>query len=137
MAGSGRAHAQQSADVRIMAITATTEVAQVASGVNSLAPRRLTKFVGSAARPAAAVLEVRWQAPRTGVPRGTVARLDYRQAGQPGQRLMEESLESGATGERETRFVIPLEPGGRVSSWRVRIVQGARVLSERTSSSWR
>ncbi len=137
VAWSGRAQAQNPADVRIVAIAATTEVARAASDVNSLTPRRLTKFVSSAERPATAVLDVRWQAPRAGVPADTVARLDYRRAGQPGLSLLEERLEAGASGERTTRFAIPLEPGGRVSSWRVRIVQGARVLSERTSSSWR
>lgn len=137
LAGVRPVAAQAPDAVRILGITATSRVAQASSGVNSLVARRLTKFVDTASSGSEAVLEINWRAPRAGLPAGAVVRLDYRRDDDPVVRRLEQRYGSAVTGDRTTRFAVPLAPGGRISSWRVQVWNGPQVAGERASASWR
>lgn len=129
--------AQTQADVRILSITATTVVANAAAQVNSLAARRLTKFTDATPAGVRALLRVDWRAPKTGLPGGTVVRLQYRRDEEETVRVLREAYPSTVQGDHSTTFTIPLTPNGRISSWRVQVLSAGRLVAERTSASWR
>lgn len=139
LAGAQQAAAQGSGEARILRVTATTEVAVAEMATDNLGGVRLTKFVEDSREAPQAVLVVAWRAPRSGLPAGAIVRLDYRRDNAPDLRTKDLRVDEPVTGERVTRFSLPLpaDGAGRISAWRVQVLHGGRVLDEKTSASWR
>jgi hypothetical protein len=103
--------------------------------------RRLPKFVpeGDESESGDLALAVYWRPPRQGAGPGVRVRLEYTQEHFGRAQQLEISYPFRVFKERRAEFIVPrklLNSGGPVTAWRVRVLDGRRLLAERRSQAW-
>jgi hypothetical protein len=129
------ARAEKAPPARILRVASTTEVARVAAqGLNNLSGRSMTKFLDQIER-VQEVIRVSWDAPRGGWTGRTDVQLDYITSDSSDARGLRERHDRTTAGRHEAVFTIPI--GAPVTAWSVRLLQGGRVLDEKSSGTWK
>ena len=119
---------------RLLRVAARTLYVDPRAEDESLPAPRLARFAGDPV-PARVIFEVLWTPGRAGLAGGARVALDYeldhgRVCG------VREVVEPGpVTGPRRTRISIPVE-GRPITAWRVRVLEGNRLLLEQRSRNW-
>ena len=118
---------------RIVGVEEKTET-QAAPVVNHLRSRQLPKFVEGLENELTR-FEIDWESTSAERPPLSV-QLHYRTEARRDAPIavLTRPFERIEAGRRQTSITLPA--GKRAAAWRVRILQGDRVLAERTSSTW-
>jgi hypothetical protein len=118
---------------RIVGVQEMTQV-QPAPTVNSMEVRRIPKFVDRLETEVTR-FEVEWEATAEDAA-PLVVQFQFRAQARSDAPItsLRQPYERIEAGRRLTKFTLP--SGQRVAAWRVRLVQGQRVLAERVSATW-
>jgi len=102
--------------------------------------RNYTKFLGSEPVLARERYDVYWEPPAGGVEAGARMVFEYRREFEEDVQSITRRFALAINARHKTTFVVepdPIHHYGRVIEWRVRLVQGGRVLAEESSANWR
>ena len=128
------ARAQISPLPSLVRVVSTSEVVTVATGgLNNLSGRQMTKFLNQIEK-VREKIQVDWSSPK-GWKGGTEVRLEYRTADSSTAQAVYEHNEHSKPGLHVASFVLPGD--SPLSAWRVRLIQGNRLLDEKSSGTWK
>ncbi|MBN1268451.1 MAG: hypothetical protein JXB04_02605 [Kiritimatiellae bacterium] len=102
--------------------------------------RRMPKFADATGKPLREIYDVHWAPPAEGLEAGAVLVFDYTQEYADGAQSLSIQYPFVVRSQRKATFIISeraVMAAGRVAAWRVRLMQGRRLIAEMASGAWR
>jgi len=102
--------------------------------------RRMPKFAATSDKPVREIYDVHWAPPPAGIEAGAALVFDYAQERADQVQSLTIQYPFVVQSQRKATFIISeraVLAAGRVTAWRVRLMQGRRIMAETASGAWR